>query len=227
MWATAEAITGPESAQAPAISKTLWRQCGKLLFDATFALVLLLLLSPILLVTALLVKLTSKGPIFFSQIRIGRDGRPFRVHKFRSMRGGRTPDPKELVPLDHPEITGIGQIIRRTKIDELPQLWCVLSGKMSLVGPRPTLPDQVEAYDDFQRQRLLIRPGCTGLAQVSGNTAIDWSERIKYDVYYVRHCSLALDIWILMRTVLVILHGEQRFARSYADSRFASEEPME
>ena len=94
----------------------------------------------------------------------------------------RTPDPKELVPLSHPEITPVGRLVRRLKIDELPQLVNVLKGEMSLVGPRPTLPDQVAAYDDFRRQRLLVRPGITGLAQVNSNASVPWDERILFDV---------------------------------------------
>ena len=119
------------------------------------------------------------------------------------MRGGRTPDPKELVPLDHPEITSAGRLLRRLKIDELPQLINVLKGEMSLVGPRPTLPDQVAAYDDFRRQRLLARPGITGLAQVNGNATVPWDERILSDIAYVRLCSFTMDLGILLRTVWV------------------------
>ena len=138
------------------------------------------------------------------------------------MRGDRKPDPRELVPLDHPEITTIGRFIRRTKIDELPQLMNVLKGEMAIIGPRPTLPDQVAAYDDFKRQRLLVRPGCTGLAQVNGATAISWDERIKYDVYYAYHCSLWLDLHILLKTTVVILRGDAAFARPFDQSPYAN-----
>jgi lipopolysaccharide/colanic/teichoic acid biosynthesis glycosyltransferase len=137
------------------------------------------------------------------------------------MKGGRTPDPKELVPLDHPEITPLGRFLRRTKVDELPQLLQVLSGKMSLVGPRPTLPHQVEAYDAFRRQRLLVRPGITGLAQVNGNTSVPWDQRILYDIAYVRCCSLFLDLGILSRTALTILLGEARTTRTFAESPYS------
>jgi lipopolysaccharide/colanic/teichoic acid biosynthesis glycosyltransferase len=189
--------------------------------DLLVAAGLLLLLSPMLLIVALLVKLTSPGPVFFVQERGGWHGENFRAYKFRSMRGGRKPDPKELVPLDHPEITAVGKFIRRTKIDELPQLINVLKGEMAIIGPRPTLPDQVAAYDDFKRQRLLVRPGCTGLAQVNGATAISWDERIKYDVHYAYHCSPRLDLHILLKTVLVVLRGEAPYARPFKDSPYA------
>ena len=138
------------------------------------------------------------------------------------MRGGRIPDPKEIVPLDHPEITSVGRIMRRLKIDELAQLINVLGGTMSLIGPRPTLPDQVAAYDDFRRQRLLVRPGITGLAQVYGNSMVPWDERILFDIAYVRRCGFMLDVSILLRTVLVIVVGERRMTRVFGETKFRS-----
>ena len=204
-------------------SRTLWARGGKRAFDVVGSLLGLLLLSPLLLVAALAIKLTGRGPIGFSQIRSGRDGREFRLYKFRTMKADRTPDPKELVPLTHPDVTVVGRVLRRLKIDEMPQLFNVLIGQMSLIGPRPTLPDQVARYDDFKRQRLEVRPGITGLAQVHGSAAIDWDERIRYDVYYVHHCRAAIDLWILWRTVPTILLGEQRFACRFDDSFAGSE----
>lgn len=209
------------SDEPPTISKTLWARGGKRVFDVFAAALLLILLSPLLLAAAALVKLTSRGPLFFVQERAGRGGAIFRVVKFRTMRSGRTPDPRELVPLHHPDITRIGWLLRRLNIDELPQLIHVLSGDMSLVGPRPTLPDQVAAYDDFRRQRLLVRPGVTGLAQVNGSTAIPWDERILFDIAYVRRCSLRTDLGILLRTKWVLLTGERRCARPFKHSPYA------
>lgn len=209
------------SDEPPTISKTLWARGGKRVFDVLAAALLLIVLSPLLLAAAVLVKLTSRGPLFFVQERAGKGGAIFRVVKFRTMRGGRTPDPKELVPLDHPDITRIGWLLRRLNIDELPQLIQVLRGDMSLVGPRPTLPDQVAAYDDFRRQRLLVRPGITGLAQVNGSTTIPWDERILFDIAYVRRCSLRMDLGILLRTKWVLLAGERRCARPFKDSPYA------
>jgi lipopolysaccharide/colanic/teichoic acid biosynthesis glycosyltransferase len=199
---------------------TLWARSWKRPFDAIAALVLLILLSPLLLAIALIVKLTSRGPVFFTQDRGGLGGRPFRLIKFRTMRGGRKPDPLERVPLDHPEITPLGRLLRRLKLDELPQLFNVLRGEMSVIGPRPTLLDQIAAYDDFRRQRLLVRPGLTGLAQVYGNSLTSWDERILYDIAYVRSCNLRLDLLILVRTLWVIAAGEQRTTRPFAESRF-------
>ncbi len=191
--------------------------------DLLLAALALLALSPLMLAAALAIKLTSRGPIFFHQQRAGRAGRSFALIKFRTMLAGRTPDPKELVPLNHPDITTVGRLLRRTKIDELPQLFNVLAGHMSVVGPRPTLPDQIERYDLFERRRLQARPGCTGLAQVNGNIALSWSERIKWDVYYVDNHSFWMDVKILLKTVLVIVAGEQRFLRHIDQTDFAKD----
>jgi lipopolysaccharide/colanic/teichoic acid biosynthesis glycosyltransferase len=207
------------------VSSTLWARGLKRACDLALGLLGLILLSPVLLIAMLLVRLSSPGPVFFRQVRTGRLGREFRPYKLRTMRGGRTPDPNEIVPLDHPEITCIGRLLRRLKLDELPQVINVVTGDMALIGPRPTLPDQTRAYDDFQRRRLLLRPGLTGLAQVNGNAAIPWAERIKYDVYYVRRCSLALDLGIALKTMLVVLRGEQRYARPFDESPYAQPGP--
>jgi lipopolysaccharide/colanic/teichoic acid biosynthesis glycosyltransferase len=205
-------------AEPPARRPSGWYPPIKRVADVIVAGIGLVLVSPILLVAALAIKLTSRGPLFFTQTRIGRDEAPIRILKFRTMQAGRTPDPNEVVSLDHPEITRVGRLLRRTKIDELPQIINVLKGDMSLIGPRPTLPDQVERYNDFERQRQRVRPGCTGLAQIHGNTAIDWPDRIRWDVYYVNHMSPWLDLQILFRTPLVILLGEDRFACRLDDS---------
>ena len=202
-------------------STTLWVRGEKRAFDIVASCLLLILLSPILLLAAVLVKSTSRGPVLFVQDRAGWQSLVFRLFKFRTMRGDRTPDPKELVPLDHPDITPIGRVMRRLKIDELPQLINVLRGEMSIVGPRPTLVDQVEAYDDFRRQRLLLRPGITGLAQVNGNALMSWDERILYDIAYVRRCGLLMDVGILLRTVAVIPLGETRTTRSFESTKYA------
>jgi len=199
-----------------------WARRGKRWADVILAVVLLVALTPVLMLAGLGTVLSDRGPIFFRQWRGGLQGRPFRLVKFRTMRAGRVPDPKELVPLDHPEITPWGRFLRRTKIDELPQLFNVLCGQMSIVGPRPTLLDQIARYDAYRRQRLLVRPGCTGLAQVNGSTSLSWDERIQYDVYYVRHMSPWLDLRILLKTLAVIALGEKRFARPIEQSPFGA-----
>ena len=201
--------------------QTFWTRGGKRVFDVLMGSVLAVVLLPALILASLLVKLTSRGPIFFSQIRGGLNGQPFRLIKFRTMRGDRTPDAKELVPLDHPEITLVGRWFRRFKVDELPQLLHVITGDMSLVGPRPTLLDQVQAYDEFRKQRLFVRPGVTGLAQVYAHARSSWDERILYDIAYVRRCCFLLDAWILIRSLYVVTRGEERTARPFSSSRFA------
>ena len=204
-----------------AISSGPWARGLKRLCDLLVALLGLVVVSPILLIAVALVKLTSTGPIFFMQTRTGRYGREFQPYKLRTMHGGRVPDPSELVPLDHPEITQIGRLLRRLKLDELPQILNVVKGDMALIGPRPTLPQQTREYDDFQRRRLLVRPGLTGLAQVNGNASISWNERIKYDVFYVQRHGFWMDLGILLKTALVLLRGERRFARPFAESPYA------
>lgn len=155
------------------------------------------------LVCAAAVKCTSRGPVFFRQERIGRNGKPFEVLKFRTMYVGDNP----LIP-DPDRITVAGRLLRRLSLDEMPQLINVATGDMSVVGPRPTLGYQVERYDDHQRQRLAVRPGLTGLAQVSGRNALSWSDRIELDVDYAHQCSLSMDLAIIVRTPLKLLSGQ-------------------
>lgn len=217
---TLEPINDPSGLIQPP-SSSRWRLFAKPVLDRAGAVLLFLLLSPFLFLGLILVRISSPGPIFFRQARCGLRGRPFELVKFRTMRGGRRPDPKELVPLNHPEITAIGRVLRRLKIDEFPQLWNVLKGDMSLIGPRPTLPDQVAAYDEFRRQRLLVKPGLTGLAQVYSSATASWEERILYDIAYVRRCSGLLDLHILMRTVVVVFWGEERTRIPFHQSPFA------
>lgn len=188
--------------------------------DVFVSLVLMVLLLPVWIVTAMGIKLTSPGPLLFSQARGGRGGKPFTAYKFRTMRPDHVHDPKEIVPLEHAGITRFGRLLRRTKIDETPQLFNVLIGDMSIIGPRPTIMDQVVRYDAFERRRLEVRPGLTGLAQVNSNATMSWPERIKYDVYYVDHVGPLLDGWILLKTVAVVILGEQRFSRRFEDSPY-------
>lgn len=177
--------------------------------DIIFAFVLLLLLSPILLITYLLVKITSPGPAFFVQMRVGLHERQFKIYKFRSMVVSHKVDPNEQVYLGDPGITPIGRFIRRFKIDELPQLWNVLIGDMTLVGPRPTLPEHLQNYTPEQRRRYAVVPGLTGWAQVNGNVMLPLDERIQHDLWYIDHLSPLLDLRILFMTAAVVLFGEK------------------
>ncbi len=196
-------------------------QFVKRVIDILVSLALIILLAVVWLPAAILVKLTSPGPLLFVQTRGGRGGRPFASYKFRTMRADHVHDIHEIVPLSHASITPVGRVLRRFKIDEMPQLFNVLRGDMSLVGPRPTIMEQVEAYNDFQRRRLEVRPGITGLAQVNGNAAMSWDERIKYDVYYVDHCGPLMDLMILGKTLLIVALGEDWFARPFEQSPYA------
>jgi lipopolysaccharide/colanic/teichoic acid biosynthesis glycosyltransferase len=204
----------------PVTSHTLWARGAKRVFDAVAGTLLVILWSPLLLAAALAIKLTSRGPLFFHHTRVGRNGAQFVPFKFRTMAHGRASDAVELVPLDHPEITPVGRFLRRTKIDELPQLLNVLRGEMSLVGPRPDLPEHLTEYTPFRLQRLAARPGLTGLGQVNGSASISWDQRSRYDVYYIARCSLWLDLCILVKTIGVIFRGEAYYARRFEDSPY-------
>ena len=160
---------------------------------------------PLLAVTAVAVRLRLGAPVLFRQRRAGRAGRLFTLYKFRTMAEARGED-GQLLP-DAERITRLGRWLRRTSIDELPQLWNVLKGDMSLVGPRPLLAEYLSRYDDFQRRRLEVKPGITGWAQIHGRNGISWEERFALDVWYVDHRSLGLDVKILWKTLWIALAG--------------------
>jgi len=201
----------------PAMSGTY--DIAKRAFDLVVAGVLIVLLAVPMGVIYLLIRCTSRGGGLFVQDRAGRDGRIFRLVKFRTMRADHVhdPDPSIVIASDDAAVTGVGRLLRKFKLDELPQLFNVMVGDMSLVGPRPTVPEQVAAYDEFKRQRLRVTPGVTGLAQVNGGTALTWDERIEWDVYYVDHRSLWLDLKILARTFLAVLVGTEKHVRRFAE----------
>jgi len=168
----------------------------------------LVAVSPLLALAGLAVKLEDRGPVLFRQVRVGKDGVDFELLKLRTMVvGAESQGAGYAVDRGDPRITRIGRVLRRTSIDELPQLWNVVRGDMSLIGPRPTLRYQVDRYDEHQRHRLDIRPGITGWAQVNGRAALPWAERIDLDVWYVEHRSLAVDLKILLRTPLALFGG--------------------
>jgi lipopolysaccharide/colanic/teichoic acid biosynthesis glycosyltransferase len=173
--------------------------------DLTVASSVGIVASPLLAAVAVAIKLEGGGPILFRQERIGRHGRPFDILKFRTLVDAPARDPADyLISASDPRIGRVGAFLRRWSLDELPQLWNVLRGEMSIVGPRPTLRYQVELYDDFQRRRLEVLPGVTGWAQISGRNELSWPERIELDVWYVDHRSLLLDLRILVRTLATL-----------------------
>ncbi|WP_052459707.1 sugar transferase [Tessaracoccus massiliensis] len=189
----------------------------KRLFDIVGSSLILLLISPLLLITALLVKLEDGGKVIFKQSRVGRGGQPFQLYKFRSMvpnaeqiraeqlEEHNEADGRLFKMKKDPRVTRIGRFIRRYSIDELPQLFNVLKGEMSLIGPRPALANEVEQYKKHVRRRLDVRPGITGLWQVSGRSDLSWDDAVRLDLYYVDNWSLVQDIVILMKTVRAVL----------------------
>lgn len=226
--ASAPAKPGAASVRLPAEAEpplTAWARAGKPVFDLVVALLCLLIVSPLLVAVAVLVRLTTPGPAMFRQTRIGRDNRPFVLYKFRSMYAGSADDvhrqyvrklltqdqpppggQKGLYKLeDDPRITPFGRFLRRTSIDELPQLLNVIRGDMSLVGPRPALPWEVEMIGEARGQRFLVRPGLTGLWQVSGRNTLTMRQGLELDIEYVRRQSFAFDLIILVKTVPVVL----------------------
>jgi lipopolysaccharide/colanic/teichoic acid biosynthesis glycosyltransferase len=177
-------------------------------FDLLVASVSLLLLSPVLLVAAVAIKLGSRGPVFYHQRRIGRDGMEFELLKLRTMVSGSDPVGIGIaVTRDDPRVTAAGRILRRTSLDEIPNLINVLRGEMAIVGPRPTIPAQVDGYTHRQRRRHEVRPGITGWAQVQGRAGIPWEERIELDIEYVERRSVGLDLRILARTTRLLVTG--------------------
>ena len=188
------------------------------LFDRTFAAAALISLSPLLVLLAVIIRLHDRGPAFFTQVRVGKDGRVFKIYKFRTMVVDAEQRRTELLDSNDtdgvlfklrkdPRVTAVGARLRRYSIDELPQLFNVLLGQMSLVGPRPALPDEAARYAEHVRRRLVVRPGLTGLWQVNGRSDLSWEESVRLDLRYVDNWSFALDLQIVWKTIMVILQG--------------------
>ena len=205
-----------------------YRRYGKRVFDLALAVPGLVLLSPLLCLIAVAIKLTSRGPVFYVQERIGRNAAPFPFIKFRTMVVGAESQGAGILCLkDDPRVTRVGRFLRRFSLDEAPQLVNVVRGEMSLIGPRPGLAYQLRAYTPFQRRRLTVLPGITGWAQVNGRNAIAWDQRIVRDVEYVERLSFAMDLRILCRTLRVVLDSDSMIAKAdYFKTREAqSNEP--
>jgi lipopolysaccharide/colanic/teichoic acid biosynthesis glycosyltransferase len=176
--------------------------------DVAVAVVVLPVAAPLTVLAAVAIKLESRGPVFYRQLRVGRHGRPFELWKLRTM----VPKAESMgagvyVLQGDPRITRVGRLLRRLSLDELPNLVNVLKGDMALVGPRPTVQEQVDRYTERQRRRLEVKPGITGWAQVNGRTSLPWPERIELDVWYVEHRSLWLDLRILAKTARMLATG--------------------
>jgi exopolysaccharide biosynthesis polyprenyl glycosylphosphotransferase len=190
---------------------------AKRTMDIIGAMIGLISLSWLFLIVAVLIKLEDpKGPVFFKQIRVGKDGKQFYMYKFRSMVTDAEKRLKELLKYNEvsgamfkmkndPRVTRVGKFIRKTSIDELPQLWNVLKGEMSLVGPRPPLPREVAQYTEYDKQRLLVTPGCTGLWQVSGRNDLGFNEMVELDLKYIRERSILYDLKIILKTIKIMI----------------------
>jgi lipopolysaccharide/colanic/teichoic acid biosynthesis glycosyltransferase len=177
-------------------------------FDVVIAAIALAILSPVLLVAAVAIKLGSRGPVIYRQRRVGKDGREFELLKLRTMVQGSDPiGVGKVVARDDPRVTPAGRVLRRTSLDEIPNLVNVLRGEMAIVGPRPTIPAQVTDYTPFQHRRHEVRPGLTGWAQVQGRAGIPWEERIELDVEYVDRRGFGLDARILAKTAWLLVTG--------------------
>ena len=181
--------------------------------DVAIAGAALVVASPVLALAALVVKVTSRGPVLYRQTRVGQDGMDFELLKLRTMvEGAETMGAGVAVDRGDSRITPVGRVLRRLSLDELPQLWNVVRGDMSVIGPRPTLRYQVERYTPRQRMRLAVRPGITGWAQVHGRATLPWDERIELDVWYVEHRSTLVDLRILAKTPLALFGGTYKGA---------------
>ena len=177
--------------------------------DIAVALPVAIVTAPLVALLAVAIRLESRGDPIYRQVRVGRDGRAFEIFKLRTMVSGAEFTGAGLAINDgDTRITRLGRLMRRYSLDELPNLWNVLRGEMSIVGPRPTLRQQVDQYTPRQRGRLAVKPGITGWAQVNGRASLPWPERIELDLWYVEHRSLALDARILARTIAMVLTGQ-------------------
>ena len=194
----------------------------KRLFDIAASLFALLITLPLTLVVSLCIYLDDRGPIFYTQERIGKDGKPFRIYKFRSMCQNADAKKKELTEQNEvngamfkmsndPRVTRVGCFIRRHSIDELPQLINVLLGNMTVVGPRPPLPEEVDQYSQHDKERLKVKPGCTGLWQVSGRNSLDFDEMVELDINYIEHASLLLDMKICFKTIWIMIYPNEAY----------------
>jgi len=188
----------------------MYKKYFKRFIDVTVSGLSLILLFPIFLIIAVLIKIDSRGPILFTQKRVGEKGRVFRIFKFRTMltfEDSFYPDGSPIENYDR--ITKIGKILRKTSIDELPQLINIFIGDMSIVGPRPTLLYQVEKYDEYQARRLDVKPGLTGLAQVNGRNSLSWEQKIQYDIDYVNNITFLNDLKIILKTFVVVFKSRE------------------
>ena len=210
-----QCVAQPEQLAPP--WRSVYCRSFKRFIDVAVALVLLIAVAAGLLLIAIVIRLDSPGPVLFRQTRIGKCGRPFVIYKFRSMfHNSRTAaanpcSDRSLKARNDPRVTRVGRLLRRTSLDELPQLFNVLRGDMSLVGPRPELPEIVATYEPWQHDRHRVLPGLSGWWQIHGRSDKPMHQHTELDIYYVRHVSFLLDVYILLRTLVVVLAGRGAF----------------
>jgi len=200
----------------------------KRILDLIFAIILLIVISPIILIVPIVIKIESKGPIFFKQERLGLNGRTFIIYKFRSMVVDAEKNGTGVYSFKgDPRVTKIGSFIRKTSIDELPQLLNIIKGEMSVIGPRPTLvyhPWPLDEYTEEQKIRFILRPGVTGLAQVNGRKEVPWPERIEMDVVYVKNVSLGLDFKIFLKTIFKVISMNENYNTNQSTGEISTKE---
>jgi lipopolysaccharide/colanic/teichoic acid biosynthesis glycosyltransferase len=193
---------------------------SKRFFDLLISLPAIILLLPVFVVIAIAIKLTSKGPVIFKQERTSRNGTPFIFYKFRSMKFGVEPfDQSPQSPKD-PRLTKVGRFLREYSLDELPQLFNILKGNMSIVGPRPLFLWQMEKWNARQRKRLLVKPGLTGLAQISGRGEVSHEEKLELDVKYVETANLSLDLKIILATIAMVFRRKSIYEKRYSQTEY-------
>jgi undecaprenyl phosphate N,N'-diacetylbacillosamine 1-phosphate transferase len=191
----------------------MYKNYLKRLFDFLISLVICLVLIPLFIIIYIAVKLDSKGSFFYFQERLGKQGKRINVFKIRTMTDMPRESTMEILK-GNTEVTTVGVVLRRLKIDELPQILNILKGDMSIVGPRPCLPALENDFNEDGEIRLKVRPGLTGLAQTNGNIYLTWEERWKYDRNYVEKCNFVLDLKIVLKTVLIVFIGEEKFLKN-------------
>lgn len=184
----------------------MYQKIIKRLIDFIVSVIVLIILSPIFFLVSVLLLIANNGDIFFIQQRPGKDGKIFKIIKFRTM-NSKKDEKGHLLP-DADRLTKIGKIVRKTSLDEIPQLINVIKGDMSIIGPRPLLPNYLNLYNDFQRRRHDVKPGITGWAQVNGRNALSWEKKFEYDVWYVDHISFLIDVKIFLLTIYKVFKSE-------------------
>nr|WP_318530080.1 sugar transferase [Lentilactobacillus hilgardii] len=216
-------LTNNNTISKDQIEKKILYHFFKRFFDELLSIIAIILLIPVFVVTAILIKIDDpNGPIIYSQIRIGKNGQLFKMYKFRSMVVNADKNLETLLKYNaiegpmfkmksDPRVTKIGKVIRKYSIDELPQLLNVIKGDMALVGPRPPLEREVKKYTKYDRQRLLVMPGCTGLWQVSGRNGLNFDEMVSLDIMYINKSSFHYDLWILVRTIWIMFVPNQAY----------------